>query len=132
MSDTHVGEAEKRLAVWVRWLQRLETRVLQRVERKLHETRRVLLDKRWGRRDARRARGARLGVHEAMERYRPLCAVAFVPGGLLVEDARCTATPPASPRPRKRRRMREGSPPGRQHGAASDVGSDESLTSGGL
>ncbi|KAL1500021.1 hypothetical protein AB1Y20_012698 [Prymnesium parvum] len=117
MADTHAGDREKRQAVWIRWLQRLEANVLERVEVKLHETRRVLIDEHWGCRDVWRAFEDRLAVHEVLERYRPLCPVAFVPGGLLVEDARCTATPPASPRPRKRRRMREGSPPELQHGS---------------
>ncbi|KAL1499247.1 hypothetical protein AB1Y20_013751 [Prymnesium parvum] len=117
MADTHAGDREKRRAVWIRWLQRLEANVLERVEVKLHETRHVLIDEHWGCRDVWRAFEDRLAVHEVLERYRPLCPVAFVPGGLLVEDARCTATPPASPRPRKRRRMREGSPPELQHGS---------------
>ncbi|KAL1511710.1 hypothetical protein AB1Y20_004998 [Prymnesium parvum] len=117
MADTHAGDREKRRAIWIRWLQRLEANVLERVEVKLHETRRVLIDEHWGCRDAWRAFEDRLAVHEVLQRYRPLCPVAFVPGGLLVEDARCTATPPASPRPRKRRRMREGSSPGLQHGS---------------
>ncbi|KAL1504190.1 hypothetical protein AB1Y20_010599 [Prymnesium parvum] len=114
MADTHVGDLEKRRAVWIRWLQRLETSVLERVEAKLHAARQVLFDKRWGCRDVWRAFEDRLVVHEVLERYRPLHPVAFVPGGLLVEDAWCKATRPpspppwmpASPRPRKRKRLR--------------------------
>jgi len=85
---TEQGLLLENRTLWIRWLQSRETLVMERVEGMLHSTRRRTDEMPWFRGPCA------LDNFDDLSAYRPLYPVAFVPGGLLVEDSHCG--PPGS------------------------------------